>query len=113
MINIYHFPKDETNTKLEKSIVFVASFRISNPIVLDYKEVEVEPQYQEGSFIMFILWQFLLGAAHISDQTNEMFGEILNRKGSSGTIDFHHDIIGKGTLNVTVQSNNRNESSQT
>ena len=55
MINIYHFPKDETNTKLEKSIVFVASFRISNPIVLDYKEVEVEPQYQEGSFIMFIL----------------------------------------------------------
>merc|ERR1711957_130806 len=48
--------------------------------------------------------------SHITTLTNEAFDEMLNKKGSSGTINFDHD---EGKLNLTVQKDNRDESSQT
>jgi chromosome segregation ATPase len=47
---------------------------------------------------------------HIVDMTNETFNDILNRKGSSGELEFSHD---EGTLDLNVQKDSTQESTQT
>jgi len=47
---------------------------------------------------------------HIAEMTTTTFDDILNRKGSSGDLDFDHK--GK-TLNLVVQKDNTNDQSQT
>mmetsp|Transcript_5446 Transcript_5446/g.7921 ORF Transcript_5446/g.7921 Transcript_5446/m.7921 type:complete len:1195 (+) Transcript_5446:75-3659(+) len=48
--------------------------------------------------------------SHIDSMTNEIFDEMLNKKGSSGQIEFNHR---EKQLNLIVQKDNRNEQSQT
>lgn len=48
--------------------------------------------------------------SHIGKMTNEIFDEMLNKKGSSGQIELDH--INK-TLNLIVQKDNTNDNSQT
>jgi chromosome segregation ATPase len=48
--------------------------------------------------------------SHICDMTSNTFDEILNKKGSSGQIEFNHE---NKELNLTVQKDNRNSMTQT
>lgn len=48
--------------------------------------------------------------AHIQQTTGAIFDEILNKKGSSGTLEFDHN---DGTLNLAVQKDADNQMSQT
>jgi len=54
------------------------------------------------------LWK--LFREHIVEMSNGTFDEVLNRKGSSGSIDFNHK---HGTLDLVVQKDNMDENSQT
>ena len=47
---------------------------------------------------------------HIVTLTNNSFDEMLNKKGSSGSLEFDHEV---GTLDLVVQKDNANEMSQT
>ena len=47
---------------------------------------------------------------HIAETTDQFFDDILNKKGSSGTLEFDHE---KKTLNPIVQKDNTDEKSQT
>ena len=48
--------------------------------------------------------------SHIVTMTNETFNDILNRKGSSGELNFSHN---DGTLDLSVQKDSEQESTQT
>ncbi len=51
-----------------------------------------------------------MNVEHIVEMSNGTFDEVLNRKGSSGSIDFNHK---HGTLDLVVQKDNMDENSQT
>ena len=48
--------------------------------------------------------------SHIADMTNTCFDGFLDKKGSTGEVEFDHD---KGQLNLVVQKDRKDESSQT
>ena len=59
--------------------------------------------------LTFLCFSRLLLKAHITEMTNIVFDEMLNKKGSCGEIEFNHS---EHRLNLCVQKDNKDAASQ-